>query len=377
MRILHLRQSCGLYGADRALLDLASATPREFQPIVGSITRPDREDPFANEARRRDLPLWVVQSEGRADTQAVRNLFVRLRDEDISLVHAHDYKSLSIAALAAARAGVPVVATWHGDTGATLALRAYEALARALGNTTRGVAAVSRSLAERLRLWIHTAPVRHIPNGIRMPEPLTKNEVEAARAAFGLEDGRTTLAIVGRLSPEKGHARLFRALFAASLEKKVTVLVAGDGPLAEDLRVQARGLDVRLLGFVSDARPVYAASSLVVMPSLTEGLPLVALEAMALGRAVLASTVGELPVLLGGGAGLLVPSADETAWVKALCRAVESAQLRDEVAARAQARVRQDYGLSRMAARYAEELWRPALAQRKSFVPVRRKAVAR
>ncbi len=376
MRILHLRQSCGLYGADRALLELASATPREFTPIVGSITRPEREDPFANEARTRNLPLWVLESRGRADGAAVGNLFLRLGDEDISLVHAHDYKSLCIGALAAARAGVPVVATWHGDTGATVALRAYEALARALGNTTRGVAAVSRSLAERLRLWIHTAPVRHIPNGIRMPAALTPEERTQARAALSVGEDRTVLAIVGRLSPEKGHARLFRALRAASLDD-VTVLVAGDGPLAAALRAEAAGLDVRFLGFLPQARPVYAASDLVVMPSSTEGLPLVALEAMALGRPVLASSVGELPVLLGGGAGLLVPASDDGAWVKALTRAVRSLALREEVAVRAQARVRQDYGLSRMAARYAEELWRPALERRSGRVASWGKAVAR
>lgn len=359
MRILHLRQSCGLYGADRALLDLASATPHGFTPIVGSVVRTHREDPFGDEARRRELPLWVLESRGRVDVNAVRTLAGRLRDEQVGLVHAHDYKSLCMAALAAAHAGVPVVATWHGDTGATLSLMAYESLARAVGNTTRGVAAVSRSLAKQLRLWIHTAPVRHIPNGISPRAPLTDDERASARASLGLPQDARVVAIVGRLSVEKGHAHLFRALRRAGVH--ATVLVAGEGPLEPQLRAEAEGLDVRFLGFVPETRRVYAACDLVAMPSSTEGLPLVALEAMSLGRPVLASSVGELPVLLAGGAGLLVPPGDEAALSDALRRALSSRPLREAVAERGRARVRDEYGLSRMAERYAADLWSPAV----------------
>ncbi len=375
MRILHLRQSCGLYGADRALLDLASATPPGFTPIVGSIVRPNRADPFGDEARRRDLPLWVLETYGRADGNAVKTLSRRLHDERIELLHAHDYKSLCMGALAAARVGVPLVATWHGDTGATLPLRMYEGLARAVGNTTRGVAAVSRTLAERLRRWIHTAPVRHIPNGIGPREPLTEAERQTARKALKVSPDAMVIAIVGRLSIEKGHSRLFRALRMAGVN--ATVLVAGEGPLEAQLRHEAEELDVRFLGFVSEPRRVYAACDLVVMPSSTEGLPLVALEAMSLGRPLLASSVGELPVLLSAGAGLLVPPGDDQALAEALRRALSSRELRGAVAERAAARVRDEYGLGRMASRYAEDLWRPALERGSGLMLRRREAVAR
>jgi glycosyltransferase involved in cell wall biosynthesis len=372
MRILHLRQSCGLYGADRALLDLACATPRGWTPVVGAIARPAQENPFADEARRRGLPLWVLESRGRADTQIVRQLARRLVDEQVSLVHAHDYKSLCIGALAAAHSGIPVVATWHGDTSATLPLKLYEGLARVVGNATRGVAAVSSSLAERLRLWIHAAKVHHIPNGIAAPPPLSDGERAQAREAYGLGEG-PVVAIIGRLSPEKGHALLFRAL--RTLPHPPTVLMAGTGPLEASLREQARGLDVRFLGFLPDPRRVYAACDLVVMPSATEGLPLVALEAMSLGCPVVASSVGELPVLLSAGAGHLVPPGDEAALASALRRCLESPALRAVMSERAKAKVREGYGLARMAARYADELWWPALRTTHALTGRRREAL--
>src|SRR5205807_1803519 len=72
--------------------------------------------------------------------------------------------------------------------------------------------------------------------------------------------------------------------------------------------------------YLDDARPVLAAADVVAIPSLTEGLPLVALEALALGRCVVASSVGELPELLAGGAGILVPAGDAPALSEALGR---------------------------------------------------------
>ena len=139
------------------------------------------------------------------------------------------------------------------------------------------------------------------------------------------------------------------------------VLVAGDGELAQALKAQAGSLDVRWLGFVRAPRQVFAAADLVVMPSLTEGLPLVALEAMAAGRALVASSVGELPTLLREDAGWLVPAGDEAALAETLRSALASDADRERRASRALARVRGEYGLDRMADRYARWLYAPAI----------------
>ncbi|MBX5482420.1 MAG: glycosyltransferase family 4 protein [Myxococcaceae bacterium] len=365
-RVLHLRSSCGLYGADRALLDLAAETPAPFEAAVGSIVRPSRDDALFEEARRRGLPAWRIESAGKVDLRSARALVDRIRAERIALLHAHDYKGLTLAALASVRARVPVVATFHGDTAASAALRAYEALARLLGNVTRAVAAVSVPLAKKLRWWAPLTRVHYIPNGIR-PGPICgAAEKERARAELGIDNAQTVIAVIGRLSKEKGHAVLFEALWRLPDALRPLTLVAGDGALRRDLEARARGLNVRWLGFLERPRAVYAAADLIVMPSLTEGLPLVGLEAMCAGRPLVASAVGELPAMLEGGAGFLVKPGDPGSLATALEQALRDERARAAASERAAARVRHGYGLEQMAERYARLIYVPALSKRGS-----------
>ncbi len=241
-----------------------------------------------------------------------------------------------------------MVATFHGDTRSTLPVRGYELLARVLANFTSGVAAVSRGLEESLRKWVRAAPVSFVPNGLPPARPISRDEAAEARAALGVPEGAFCVAVIGRLSVEKGHRVLFDAL---RHHAEAVVLVAGDGPLAAELRASARDLDARFLGYLDHARPVFAAADVIALPSLTEGLPLVALEALALGRCMVASAVGELPDLLADGAGVLVPPGDAAALSEALAT-LKNGEVRARIRTRALERARL-YDVAAMAEAYA------------------------
>jgi glycosyltransferase involved in cell wall biosynthesis len=312
--VLHLRQGTALYGADRAVLALSASTPEPYCAIVGAIGRPGTPDALAEEARRRGLSALRFDSASRFDLRCARAVARTAREKGVRLLHAHDFKSLFVAVIAGILARVPVVATFHGETRSSSVVRLYEIVARILGNFTRGVAVVSRALERKLRRWVRAAPVCFVPNGLDRVEPIGEAERGAARVRLAVPAGAYCIAIVGRLAPEKGH----RILFEAARGLDVTLLVAGDGPLDSALRQAAGGLDVRFLGYLEDARAVFGAADVVALPSLTEGLPLAALEALALGRCVVASAVGELPELLAGGAGVLVPAGDVGALRSAL-----------------------------------------------------------
>jgi glycosyltransferase involved in cell wall biosynthesis len=357
--VLHLRQGSELYGADRALLALSASTPSPYLPIVGAIARPGTAGALEEEARRRGFRAVRFESGSRIDFRCARDVARVALEQGVRLLHAHDFKALFVALIAGRLARVPVVATFHGDTRATAAVRLYESVARVLGNFTRGVAAVSRALERKLRRWVRAAPVAFVPNGLPPPLPISESERGAARVRLGVQPEAYTIALIGRLAPEKGH----RVLFEAARGLGATLLLAGDGPIRADLEDSARELDARFLGYLEDPRDVFAAADVIALPSLTEGLPLAALEALALGRCVVASAVGELPDLLEGGAGVLVPPGKPRALSDAL-RRLQDSGARAEIEARAVERARA-YGVAAMAGAYAS-LYERALSGSRS-----------
>jgi glycosyltransferase involved in cell wall biosynthesis len=352
-RVVHVRSGQGLYGAERSLLTLAAATEAPFEPMVASLVRPDREDVLGAAARALGVGAERVEARGRLSLSALGPL-VRLARG--GLLHAHDYKALTLAVVAGALARAPVVATFHGDTAHDARVVFYERLARWLARFTSGVAATSEPLAARIRAAAPRTAIHVIPNGLRVPPAVTAEVRLAARRTLGLPPEARVVAFVGRLSLEKAPEVLLRAVRGTGAR----VLIAGDGPLRSTLEAMAEGEDVRFLGFVPDVGRVLAAVDVLALPSRTEGLPMAALEAMAAGVPVVASAVGSLPEVLGDGAGVLVPPGDVEALRGALERLWVPAT-RQALAQVARARVATRYGADAMARSYLERLYQPAL----------------
>lgn len=149
------------------------------------------------------------------------------------------------------------------------------------------------------------------------------------------------LLSVGRLSGEKGLSYLLEAVRRLIHEARIDVslTVVGTGAEEHDLKHEATRLGlsrhVRFLGFVSQAQlfSTYRESDIFLLPSLTEGLPMVVLEAMSYGLPVVASQVGGIPYLIHDGEnGLLVEPANADQLADAVCRLVKSPDLWDRLA---------------------------------------------
>jgi glycosyltransferase involved in cell wall biosynthesis len=245
-------------------------------------------------------PLAFV-SFARAARRAARNADV---------VHAHWLPTAAIA-LVTQRA---VVLTVHG-TDLELAARARP-LARALLRRVRIVLAVSTALAEEVQA-LGARDVRVVPNGVEVP-PEVGDEAEPPEILFA-----------GRLSPEKGILELLEAA------QGHTLVVAGDGPLRPQVP-QARGWLSH-----DELERLYDLAAVVACPSHREGFGVVCAEAMAHGRAVVASDVGGLrDLVVDGETGLLVPPRDVAALRAALERLLAQDELRRKLGASARERVR-------------------------------------
>jgi glycosyltransferase involved in cell wall biosynthesis len=176
---------------------------------------------------------------------------------------------------------------------------------------------------------IATTRRRAIENGI--PSLATRLSDVAARGAASLPAEvveftarRPTLIAIGRLRPDKGFLLLLEA-FAQAREQRAEsqLLIVGDGPqrqiLAERIASLQLGNDVRLAGYLDGADRLLSGAAGFVMSSVTEGMPLVLLEAMQWQVPILATAVGAIPELLENGRlGILVPPNDLSGLTRGL-----------------------------------------------------------
>jgi glycosyltransferase involved in cell wall biosynthesis len=251
------------------------------------------------------------------------------------LVHAHFLLPTGPLALAVGRArGLPTVITAHGSDvpgyNPDRFRRGHRLLAPAWQSTVRGASALvspSCYLRDLIRASCEV-PVEVIPYGYDAPP----------RRA---EPKRRRLLFVSRLFPRKGAQHFLEALSGLDLSGW-EVTVAGDGPMLEPLRQQARdlGLAVDFRGFLKGRAldELYASSAVFVFPSLQDNFPVVLLEALSHGCAVVTSGVSGMPEVVGD-AGLLVPPADVPALRAAIEQLMADDALREELGERARAQV--------------------------------------
>jgi len=204
-----------------------------------------------------------------------------------------------------------------------------------------------RSLAERQRLVGPDVPRRVIYNGV---------DLAALPAAVPNEFGR--VAFVGRLVPQKDPG-LVAAIAARLAADGVAVTIVGGGVGEADVRRTLRSEmaagKVEMSGEVGRERALaeLASSSVLVLPSRWEGLPVVLLEALAIGVPCVASSVGGVPEALAGGqAGLLINERDPEHFAAAARRLLFEGDLRERIVTAGKALAAERFGLEGCLERY-------------------------
>ncbi len=242
------------------------------------------------------------------DARSVRALRRLAAGSDV--VHAHGLRAGLLAGLATPRR-VPYVVTWHNAVLVTGLRRVVTGMLAGYVARRGGVAlCVSRDLVDAVRAYggadVRLAPVA-APTLAAPSRPVAE-----VRAELGAEQQPLVLT-VARLHPQKGLPLLIEA--AARLSTRDTpplVVVAGDGPQRAELGalIDRLAAPVRLLGARDDIPDLLAAADVVVQPSIWEGSPLAAQEALQAGRPLVATDVGGTGDIVGDGAVLIRPFAE-------------------------------------------------------------------
>lgn len=316
MRILHLIDSDGVYGAERALLYLVREQQRRGNlPLVGSIRPPGTPaTDFERLVTSWGLLLVPIRIRPALRPAVVRSLLNTVRDSKPDVLHSHGYKANILLGPLPRRVRGPMLATLHGWSAnrALTALGLRERLDGWALRNVEGVVVVTRQMLKlRAVRRLRHERVQVIENGIpplaeRLAD-MTAAGVAAVPAAFMkfMQQAPTYVAI-GRLSPEKGFDLLLEAFATANTRNGGLhqLLIVGEGPERPKLERRIGELGLRqyahLAGFVEGAERFLEHAAGFVMSSYTEGMPLVLLEALQWGSPILATGVGGIPEILQG-----------------------------------------------------------------------------
>jgi glycosyltransferase involved in cell wall biosynthesis len=288
-------------------------------------------------------PLLLQAGKRQANAAALSDLLTRHPVDLVNSQSSRDREALVRLAVRG-RLGVPLVLT-RRQLPRTFFLENWLASLAA-----DRVVAVSRAVAGSLRRKGTSArKLVVIPNGLvaeRVDRRPSEAEVESWRRRIGWDPAQRTVGIVARAKDQKV---VLRAL--AHVRAPVRLVFAGvgsDGPLAALARgVQAPHAAV-CLPFTPDVRPLYELLELVLLPSRIEGLSQSLLEAMALGKPVVASAAaGNLDLIRHESDGLLVPPLDPRAWASAIDRVLADPALAAHLGGAATRTARETFALSR------------------------------
>ena len=335
--------------ARHVLMLAAGCAARGVSAEVFGPARTDEDFGFGALAGVEFTPVEIAdRPRVRHDLRAIRRLRRLTAAWRPDVVHAHGQRAGALTAIALSFVRPTVyqprpalVVTVHnappagGATGAV-----YRVLERIVARSADSVLCVSADLEERMR----AAGARRVGRAL-VPAFATASPGPASAAPSLAGDpaaGRPLVLAAGRLAAQKGFGTLLEAAARwRDLKPEPLLVIAGEGPLAGDLKAQAArlGLDARFPGHRDDIPALLAAAAVFVLPSVWEGQPFILQEALRAGVPVVATRVGGTPALTGEDAAVLVPPGDPRRLADAvravLTDEVLAARLRKAATARA------------------------------------------
>jgi len=368
LRVLHVLEAT-IGGTKKHILQLLRNMPKERydQSLLCSTLRTPSFQPEVERLRAEGFKVYVIRMQRDispiSDVMAFARLWKHLLGRKYDIVHAHSSKAGILARLAAALAGVEtVIYSPHGYAFISeppgLRLLFYKLAEKAAARVTDMTVAVSRSELEAALEANVCRPdrIRVIENGLSEEEMKLPRTRSAKRTELGVCRGELLVGSVGRLSTQKNMKAFIEAASTIALTRRnVKFVIAGLGP--ELLALERQVIDLRvaqqvmLLGEVDDVSSLYAAMDVFVLPSLWEGLPYALLEAMAVGKPVVATDVpGTRDVVQNERNGLLVPPGNPAALAAAIERLLNDEALRRRLGRAAMSSVRDRFRLDRMIA---------------------------
>lgn len=370
--VLHFSNVPVRAGVEEHILRLLQNLDRRFfKPLLAC-------PPELVRAFRQDIPpdveVFPLFLESPWHAAAARQLARILRERQVVILHSHQFRAGLVASPIGRWCRTPFIIetahvreTWRKgwlkgsyaiDRLADLFIDHYIAVSHA----------IARYLIEEKRLPQKKVTVIH--NGCDLQRFIPDHVAPAGlRRGLGFGDTDPVIVVLARLEPQKGHRFLLEALPAVRSEfPRVRLVCAGEGDLRPELESQVRALgleeSVRFVGFQSNTEDWLALAEFTLLPSLYEGLPVVAVESLAAGKPMVATAVDGTPeIVLDGETGFTVPPGDPQRLAGAICRLLRDQELRTRMGRAGREWVLKGFSHQEQVGR-TEELYRSGLEPR-------------
>ena len=361
MRILQLISSSGFFGAEKVMLQLSGLLSDSGYEVYSGVlsNKAGSHMDFVRAAEKKGMRVKVFDCRGKFDVRAIKKLRTFIKKEQIDLVHSHGYKSNFYVLAAACGLNIKKVTTCHNWISCSSKMKVYEYIDKFLLRNFDQVAAVSENVRNEIyAAGVSVDKVDLIKNGIDIDTYAFCSQKPDLKKSFGISAGDLVVGSVGRLSEEKGHEYLIKAFSQVVIDHPdYKLLIVGDGVLRESLELLVRSLEIQdkviFTGIRDDIPELLNIMDIFVLPSLTEGMPLALLEAMAAGKVVIASKVGEIPDIIDDqfNGGLVSPK-DIDALSRAIAKLIKSGETRKTFGDRACEKVNSNFSAQNMAQQY-------------------------
>jgi len=348
---------------ENGIINVANRLPRDRYKV--SLCALDSSETFSERFEAKDAEFYLVPPKRAGiDWSLIPRLAKVFRRSGADVIHSHNWGTFLYAVLAAKRARVPIIHGEHGKNPGELEGEGrFKRLAKSvLGKRVDRVVTVSREIATEWAAYgIPSSKIVNIPNGVDESRFRPRTDGREQRRRYGLPEKAFIVGSIGRLDELKNYDVLIEALaMMAGDHPDVCVALLGDGPRMEHLRAMAARLGVQdrtyFLGRHPDPENFLAALDVFALPSKTEGMSNVVLEAMASGLPLICANLpchGE--VFEAGKEGVTVDPCDPAGWAAEIGRLQHSVEILSALAESARRKVLQRFGLVRMVNDYGNE----------------------
>ena len=322
----------------------------------------DREGPLADQLRDEGFSVHVLHRRPGIDWRCLLRLRRLLGELSFDLLHAHQYTQFFVAATARRQIRpTPILFTEHGRHFPDVVSRKRRLGNRFLLRKRDRIVGVGEAVRDALVSHERLPPARVevVYNGVAPSTPITSEERREVRRELSFTDDHVVVMQVGRLDPLKDHATALKAFGAMhSSNTRARLVLIGDGPERERLEATTGGMKlhdaVQLLGTRHDVRRLWQAADIGLLTSVSEGIPLTLLEAMAARVPVVATKVGGVgEIVEDEHTGLLAPAGNCRALTQHLLTLAADPQLRGRLGQAGFERMRRHFSLSAMTASYS------------------------